>query len=47
MRHTHCTVHVANHKKSVFIRKRKVFDSPSAPTRAADHKLFTEFDLDM
>ncbi|GAW09400.1 cmgc cdk pitslre protein kinase [Lentinula edodes] len=28
-------------------KKRKVFDSPSAPTRAADHKLFTEFDPDM
>ncbi|KAJ3813639.1 Pkinase-domain-containing protein [Lentinula aff. lateritia] len=28
-------------------KKRKVFDSPSAPTRAPDHKLFTEFDPDM
>ncbi|KAJ4489424.1 Pkinase-domain-containing protein [Lentinula edodes] len=28
-------------------KKRKVFDSPSAPMRAADHKLFTEFDPDM
>ncbi|KAJ3788957.1 Pkinase-domain-containing protein [Lentinula aff. detonsa] len=26
-------------------KKRKVFDSPSAPTRAADYKLLTDFDM--
>jgi cell division cycle 2-like protein len=26
-------------------RKRRPFDSPSAPVRAADYKLLTEFDL--
>jgi cell division cycle 2-like protein len=26
-------------------RKRKPFDSPSAPIRAADYKLLTDFDL--
>ncbi|KAF9270376.1 Pkinase-domain-containing protein [Marasmius fiardii PR-910] len=31
--------------KFIYSRKRKVFDSPSAPVRAADYKLLTEFDI--
>src|ERR1700726_1760998 len=42
----------ANHNGRLFnverfdmYRKRKPFDSPSAPMRAADYKLLTDFDL--
>jgi cell division cycle 2-like len=35
---------VSTHSDSPSNRRRKPFDSPSAPMRAADYKLMTEFD---
>ncbi|KAK1223817.1 hypothetical protein PQX77_013341 [Marasmius sp. AFHP31] len=36
---------VIREAQAIICRKRKIFDSPSAPVRAADYKLLTEFDL--